>query len=117
MKLESLFKRSITYLTKDDEDLGDKVGEFGRQHEFADIIWYPSQRKVVYRLDDRAPSNATANGAYDFIPFQPTLSALLAAIRITGMHFLFIIINKKAQPVDLVTSSIDYLSINLHLHN
>ncbi|KAL2336260.1 hypothetical protein Fmac_010706 [Flemingia macrophylla] len=83
LKLEPLFKRSITYVAKDDSDLGEEVGGFGHAHEFADITWYPSQRKAVYRVDDRVPMNTSGNGLYDFIPFRPTSSLELAVIRTT----------------------------------
>ncbi|XP_027337358.1 probable L-gulonolactone oxidase 6 [Abrus precatorius] len=83
LKLEPLFKRSITYLAKDDSDLGEQVAGFGHAHEFADITWYPSQHKVVYRVDDRVPTNTSGNGLYDFIPFRPTPSLELALIRTT----------------------------------
>ncbi|OMO64207.1 hypothetical protein CCACVL1_21953 [Corchorus capsularis] len=73
-KLEPLFKRSITYVTKDDNNLGDEAVSFGKQHEFADIFWYPSQRKAVYRIDDRVSSYASGNGLYDFTPFRSTPS-------------------------------------------
>ncbi|XP_015947913.1 probable L-gulonolactone oxidase 6 [Arachis duranensis] len=83
LQLEPMFKRSITYLTKDDSDLGEKVGTFGHEHEFADMIWYPSQHKVVYRVDDRVPLATSGNGLYDFIPFRPTSSVELALVRTT----------------------------------
>ncbi|KAM6600116.1 hypothetical protein CsatA_019725 [Cannabis sativa] len=82
-KLEPLFKRSITYIKKNDSDLGDEVISFGRKHEFGDIIWYPSQEKAVYRVDDRVSSNTSGDGLYDFIPFRPTSSLALALIRTT----------------------------------
>ncbi|GMY09079.1 probable L-gulonolactone oxidase 6 [Fagus crenata] len=81
LKLQPLFKRSITYLTKNDSDLGDIVASFGNQHEFADITWYPSQRKAVYRIDDRVSTNTPGNGLYDFIPFRPTASLVLGFVR------------------------------------
>ncbi|XP_061372900.1 probable L-gulonolactone oxidase 6 [Gastrolobium bilobum] len=83
LKLEPLFKRSITYLTKSDLDLGGQAAVFGQQHEFADIIWYPRQRKAVYRVDDRVPTNTSGSGIYDFIPFRSTPSLELAFIRST----------------------------------
>ncbi|KAJ1414750.1 L-gulonolactone oxidase, plant [Sesbania bispinosa] len=83
LKLEPLFKRSLTYLTKGDSDLGDELISFGRKHEFADVTWYPSQQKAVYRLDDRVSVNTSGNGSYDFIPFRSTLSATLALFRTT----------------------------------
>ncbi|KAL2345950.1 hypothetical protein Fmac_007235 [Flemingia macrophylla] len=83
LKLEPLFKRSITYLTQNDSDLGDQAVTFGQQHEFADIIWYPNQHKAVYRVDDRVPMNTSGSGVYDFIPFRSTPSLELALIRTT----------------------------------
>ncbi|KAL0002389.1 hypothetical protein SO802_016170 [Lithocarpus litseifolius] len=83
LKLQPMFKRSITYLTKDDSDLGDKVTSFGNEHEFADITWYPSQRKAVYRIDDRVNTNSPGNGLYDFTPFRLTASVALGVIRTT----------------------------------
>ncbi|CAN6568401.1 unnamed protein product [Malus baccata var. baccata] len=62
LKLQSMFKQSITYLSKNDSDCGDQVLVFGKQHEFADMIWYPSQHKVVYRMDDRVSSDMDAYG-------------------------------------------------------
>ncbi|KAJ6940613.1 L-gulonolactone oxidase 6 [Populus alba x Populus x berolinensis] len=83
LQLQPLFKRSISYVVKKDADLGDQVASFGRQHEFADITWYPSQGKAVYRIDDRISSNTSGNGLYDSIPFRSTLSLGLAAVRAT----------------------------------
>ncbi|KAK9910099.1 hypothetical protein M0R45_034074 [Rubus argutus] len=83
LNLQPMFKRSITYLSKNDSDLGDQVLKFGKQHEFADILWYPSQHKAVYRVDDRVSSNTSGNGLYDFLPFRATSSLALAVIRTT----------------------------------
>lgn len=82
-RLQPLFKRSITYVTKSDLDLGDQAVTFGNEHEFADMTWFPSQRKVVYRIDDRVPSNMTADGLYNFRGFRSTPSLALAFIRVT----------------------------------
>ncbi|KAB1214339.1 L-gulonolactone oxidase [Morella rubra] len=81
IKLQPLFKRSITYLTKNDSDLGDQVESFGQEHEFGDITWYPSQRTAVYRIDDRVATNTCGNGLYDFTPFRSTLSAEVGVVR------------------------------------
>ena len=72
-------------MTKSDTDLGDEVVSFGRKHEFADIIWYPSQQKAVYRVDDRVSSNTSGNGLYDFIPFRSTTALTLGLVRTTGI--------------------------------
>ncbi|KAM4094783.1 hypothetical protein ACB094_06G220400 [Castanea mollissima] len=81
LKLQPLFKRSITYLTKNDSDLGDQEASFGHQHEFADIIWYPSQRKAVYRIYDRVSTNTSGNGLYNSNSFRPIPSLELSSIR------------------------------------
>ena len=90
LKLEPLFKRSITYVTKNDSDLGDELLTFGRKHEFGDVIWYPSHKKAVYRIDDRVSVNASGNGLYNFFPFRSTPSIALAIVRSTGSRYIFI---------------------------
>jgi len=86
--LEPLFKRSITYMTKNDSDLGDEALVFGKQHEFADLTWYPNQRKVLYRIDDRVPNTTSGDGLYDFTGFRSTLSVALAIVRFTGEYLI-----------------------------
>ncbi|KAF8009759.1 hypothetical protein BT93_J0678 [Corymbia citriodora subsp. variegata] len=83
LQLQPLFKRSLTYSIKNDSDLGKQAINFGNQHEFADILWYPSQQKVVYRIDDRVTLDAFGNGLYDFTPFRSTPSLILALVRST----------------------------------
>ncbi|MCL7025005.1 hypothetical protein MKW94_029193 [Papaver nudicaule] len=73
IKLQPLFKRSITIVEKSDLNLATRATTFGKEHEFGDMTWYPYQRKVLYRLDDRVPSNASGNGLNDFIGFQSVL--------------------------------------------
>ena len=82
--MQPLFKRSITLLTKNDLNLGDQVVSFGIQHEFAGLNWYPSQHKVVYRIDDRVSLKAKGNGLNDFTGFRSTSSLVLAIARSTG---------------------------------
>ncbi|XP_059634440.1 probable L-gulonolactone oxidase 6 [Cornus florida] len=83
LRMQPLFKRAVTFLERNDSDLGDQAVSFGHQHEFADLTWYPSQRKVVYRIDDRVTSNASGNGLNDFTGFRSTLSLVLKTIRYT----------------------------------
>nr|GMD81733.1 probable L-gulonolactone oxidase 6 [Ipomoea batatas] len=77
LKLEPMFKRSITYIGKDDANLGDEAVMFGSQHEFGDITWFPSEHRVLYRVDDRVPTNTPGDGLYDFLAFQTTDSVSL----------------------------------------
>ncbi|KAG9453118.1 hypothetical protein H6P81_006022 [Aristolochia fimbriata] len=81
LKLEPLFKRSITLTTRTDKDLSEKAPTFGDEHEFADLIWYPSQGKALYRIDDRVSSNTSGNGKNDFTGFRSTTAVTLALVR------------------------------------
>ncbi|PIN22533.1 D-arabinono-1, 4-lactone oxidase [Handroanthus impetiginosus] len=84
LKLQPLFKRSVTYITKNDSNLGEDAVSFGKVHEFADFTWYPSQKRVVYRIDDRVIStNSSGNGLNDFPGFRSTASLVLATLRAT----------------------------------
>ncbi|CAN6243981.1 unnamed protein product [Urochloa humidicola] len=81
LQLEPRFKRNITYEYRDDSTFQDDFTAHAARHEFADITWYPSQHTAVYRVDDRAPLNASGDGVNDFIGFQPTAIAVTAALR------------------------------------
>ncbi|CAI9096799.1 OLC1v1033015C1 [Oldenlandia corymbosa var. corymbosa] len=70
LRLEPLFKRSISYVGKNDSDIEDQVSTFGKEHEFGDIMWLPSQNKVVYRIDDRVSPDTPGNGLFDFLGFR-----------------------------------------------
>ncbi|XP_048537747.1 L-gulonolactone oxidase 3 [Triticum urartu] len=81
LALEPRFKRSVTYDYRDDSTFQDDFANHAARHEFADIAWYPSQHQAVYRLDDRAPLNATGDGVNDFIGFRSTLIAVSQGVR------------------------------------
>ncbi|KAJ0968768.1 hypothetical protein J5N97_021645 [Dioscorea zingiberensis] len=83
LKLEPMFKRSITYVESDDSDIAVKVVDFGKQYEFADITWFPGHKKAVYRVDFRVPSNETGDGLYDIIAFRSTAALTLQMNRLT----------------------------------
>lgn len=87
LKLEPMFKRALTYLKKNDSNLGEELVSFGKENEFGDVLWYPSQKKAVYRVDGRVSVNQVGNGLYDFVPFRPTLTAEVLALRATGLFF------------------------------
>ncbi|KAL4376292.1 hypothetical protein GQ457_02G001430 [Hibiscus cannabinus] len=113
-KLQPLFKRSITYVTKDDNDLGDEAVTFGKLHEFADIIWYPSQRKAVYRIDDRVSTNASDNGLYDFLPFRSTPTKALELNRYTEEILeYFRDANWKCRVAELIVSELQKAAYGL----
>lgn len=84
LKLEPMFKRSIAYLTKSDSNLGDEVISFGLKHEFGDVMWYPSQEKAVYRVDDRVSIDTPGDALYDFLPFRALPSELYDVNRNIG---------------------------------
>ncbi|KAI3936418.1 hypothetical protein MKW98_000692 [Papaver atlanticum] len=81
LRLEPLFKRSITFVEKSDSDLIQQALSFGNEHEFGEITWYPNQRKVVYRVDDRVPCHVFGNGLNNFTAFRAVPSTALAAKR------------------------------------
>ncbi|KAG8097412.1 hypothetical protein GUJ93_ZPchr0013g34575 [Zizania palustris] len=87
LALQPLFKRSITFTERDDDDLAELVAKFGYQHEFADIAWYPGQGRAVYRMDDRLPMNASGDGVLDFIGFRATPVLLIQANRLAEELF------------------------------
>ncbi|XP_074293801.1 putative L-gulonolactone oxidase 1 [Silene latifolia] len=80
-KLQPIFKRNLTFTTKSDKDLGDKALTFGHEHEFGDMVWLPSQRQVIYRIDDRVPVTTPGNGVYDFLPFRSIPQPILESVR------------------------------------
>ncbi|KAL2893392.1 L-gulonolactone oxidase 5 [Bienertia sinuspersici] len=86
-KLENIFKRSITYKKTDDNGLGEDALLLGKKHEFADITWYPSQRQVLYRIDDRVPSTSPGKGVNQNFPLRSTAGPVLAANRKIGYFF------------------------------
>ncbi|CAI0418068.1 unnamed protein product, partial [Linum tenue] len=87
LKVEPLFKRSISFRKRSDTDLAHRAISFGRKHEFADISWYPYQHRAVYRNDDRVPLEVPGDGAYDFFPMRRALSSSSISSRATGNNF------------------------------
>lgn len=58
--------------------------DHAKNHEFADITWYPSKHTAVYRYDDRVSLKISGNGIYDFIGFQSNSIVISKSIRATG---------------------------------
>uniref|UniRef100_A0A0D9X3T8 L-gulonolactone oxidase n=1 Tax=Leersia perrieri TaxID=77586 RepID=A0A0D9X3T8_9ORYZ len=80
LQLQPQFKRSVKFTTRDDTDFAEKIGVWGGLHEFGDMAWLPSQRKVIYREDDRVNVSTPGNGLNDYLGFraQPTLGLITA---------------------------------------
>lgn len=85
--LERGFKRRITYNFTSDAQFEDEFVDHAKKHEFADITWYPSKHRAVYRYDDRVPLNVSGNGVFDFIGFQPNSILISKSIRATETLF------------------------------
>eukprot|EP01018_Ginkgo_biloba_P002313 Gb_31381 [translate_table: standard] len=83
LSLEPLFKRNVTNVVKDDSDLEEQILTFAEAHEFGDLTWYPSQKRVVYKMDDRVSVATPGKGVNDFIGFRSTATLVVVAIRAT----------------------------------
>ncbi|PNT66895.1 hypothetical protein BRADI_3g18170v3 [Brachypodium distachyon] len=62
LSLQPLFKRSLTFVSRNDSDFPEQVASWGRLHEFGDIAWLPALGKVAYRDDDRVDVSTPGNG-------------------------------------------------------
>ncbi|CAH9074612.1 unnamed protein product, partial [Cuscuta europaea] len=62
LKLEPMFKRSMSLVEEEDTNLGDEAATFGTRHEFGDMSWLPGEGRVVYRVDDRVPIDTPGDG-------------------------------------------------------
>ncbi|XP_074293800.1 putative L-gulonolactone oxidase 1 [Silene latifolia] len=82
-KLPPLFKRNLTFTRKSDNDLINNALSFGYEHEFGDLVWFPTQRQVLYRIDNRVPTTTPGNGVYDFIGYRSTPRLAIEMIRAT----------------------------------
>ncbi|VFQ65297.1 unnamed protein product [Cuscuta campestris] len=82
-----MFKRAVTFVEEDDADLGEEIIAFGSQHEFGDMTWFPSQRRVVKRIDDRVKTNASSNGLNNFLGFRSAPSLVSSLVRIAGKQY------------------------------
>ena len=91
LALQPLFKRSISFLKRDDSDLAEQVASWGRLHEFGDITWLPEERKVIYRQDDRVDVSTPGNGLNDNLGFRPLSASDLVASRTQGGRRLLIV--------------------------
>ncbi|RLN05304.1 L-gulonolactone oxidase 2-like [Panicum miliaceum] len=82
LRLQPMFKRSISFVKRDDTDLAEQVATWGRIHEFGDITWLPEERKVIYRQDDRVDVSAPGDGFNDNLGFRPFSATELEADRV-----------------------------------
>ncbi|KAJ0968765.1 hypothetical protein J5N97_021642 [Dioscorea zingiberensis] len=82
LKLDPIFKRSITYIESNDSDLAVNIVDFGKQYEFAHIYWFPGHKKAAYSVDFRVPTNTTGDGSIDLFESRPTPVLDLVASRL-----------------------------------
>ncbi|CAM0879120.1 unnamed protein product [Alopecurus aequalis] len=88
LALDPMFKRSVTFVQRDDSDLATQVAQWGRLHEFADLTWHPEERKVIYRQDDRVDVSTPGNGLNEFLVFRasPTRAVIDARVAQESMQ-------------------------------
>ncbi|OEL29193.1 L-gulonolactone oxidase 2 [Dichanthelium oligosanthes] len=106
LSLEPMFKRSVTFVTRDDSDLAEKVAVWGHLHEFGDMTWLPHQHKVVYRQDDRVDISTPGDGLNDFLGFRPFGKLGSIAARVVGVCPQ---IKQAKQAFDVHDASVSYL--------
>ena len=80
LELQPQFKRSVTFVTRDDKDMAATLAAWGSLHEFGDVAWLPRQGKAIYREDNRVDVSTPGNGLNNYLGFraQPTLGLLTA---------------------------------------
>ena len=84
LQLEPLFKQSVTNEKESDEDMGERLLGFGSSYEFGDVMWYPSEKSVVYKKAFRVAMETEGDGANEFVGFQPQEVSVLEAVRELG---------------------------------
>ncbi|KAM0855375.1 hypothetical protein ACQ4PT_049817 [Festuca glaucescens] len=82
LALQPLFKRSVTFVERDDSDLASQVAVWGHLHEFGDMAWLPRQGKVIYRQDNRVDVSAPGNGLNDYLGFRASPTLGLTIVRV-----------------------------------
>jgi FAD-dependent oxidoreductase len=70
LALQPLFKRSVTFVERDDSDFAAQVAVWGHLHEFGDMAWLPRRGKVIYRQDNRVDVLVPGNGLNDYLGFR-----------------------------------------------
>ncbi|XBI00888.1 hypothetical protein VPH35_129793 [Triticum aestivum] len=80
LQLQPMFKRSVTFVERDDSDFAAQVAVWGDRHEFGDMTWLPWQAKVIYREDGRVDVSSPGNGFNNYLGFRsnPTLGLIIA---------------------------------------
>ncbi|XP_024540872.1 L-gulonolactone oxidase 3 [Selaginella moellendorffii] len=81
--VQPMTKRSVTLSVADDASLEDDFLRLAREHEFGEVLWYSSQKKYVWRTDDRAPLSVPGNGALIRVPFLPVQAAAARSSRLS----------------------------------
>ena len=66
-----MFKRSISLSLEDDAGLEDRLENFLRKYEFANVYWYVGHGKAFMGKIDRVPVDRPVNGLNQ-ASYQPT---------------------------------------------
>ncbi|CAO2142713.1 unnamed protein product [Urochloa humidicola] len=81
LELQPRFKRAVSFMTREDSDIAEKIAVWGGLHEFGDVSWLPWQGKAVYREDDRVDVSTPGNGLNDCSIFQAQRTLELVTAR------------------------------------
>lgn len=84
LALQLMFKQLVTFVTRDDSDLTEKVSIWGCIHEFGDMTWLQYQRRVMYRQDDRVDVATPGDAINDFLGFCSHAKLSLITARLLG---------------------------------
>ncbi|CAL4901135.1 unnamed protein product [Urochloa decumbens] len=85
LALQPMFKRSVTFIKDSDSNLAERAVAFAREHEFADIWWFPGHRVAVYRVDDRVSVDTPGDGVNDFVAFRSTPTRAIQSFRVAAL--------------------------------
>ncbi|RWW45359.1 hypothetical protein BHE74_00048809 [Ensete ventricosum] len=84
-----MFKRSITNRVVSDVGFEQTISSYAFTTHYGDIIWYPSQGRVVYRDDIKVPITTKGKGLNAFLGFRAQPTLLIATTRASVSYLIY----------------------------